>query len=57
VALARADRRRALRALTGGLPRDGDLSLGAYRDHVHRVEDALLRTGRPVSAEVRNLRC
>jgi hypothetical protein len=57
VALARADRRRAIREFSGGLPRDGELSLNDYRDHVLRIEDALLRSRRPVIAEVRNLRC
>ena len=50
MALARADRRRALRALTGGLPRDGLARLADYRRHVQRVEGALAGLGRPASA-------
>jgi hypothetical protein len=57
VALARRERDRALRELTGGLSFDGAATLGAYRDRVLRLEDALLRAGRPVPAEVRQLRC
>jgi hypothetical protein len=57
VALARRERDRALRELTGGLSFDGAATLGAYRDRVLRLEDALLRAGRPVAAEVRGQRC
>lgn len=57
VILARADRRRAIRALMGGLPRDGEIDLLAYRTRVHRIETGLLRSGRPVSPEVRDLQC
>lgn len=57
VALARRERDHALRELTGGLSFDGAATLGAYRDRVLRLEDALLRAGRPVSADVRQLRC
>jgi hypothetical protein len=57
IALAQADRRRALRAFNGGLPRDGELHLRDYRAHAMRIEEYLLRNGRPVSAELRNLRC
>lgn len=57
IALARADRRRTLRALNGGLPRDGELHLRDYQDHVRRIEEFLLQSRRPVNAELRNLRC
>jgi hypothetical protein len=57
VALARRERDRALRELTGGLSFDGAATLGLYRDRVLRLEDALLRAGRPVAAEIRQLRC
>jgi hypothetical protein len=57
IALARADRRRALRAFNGGLPRDGELHMRDYREHVLRIEAFLLQSRRPVSAELRNLRC
>lgn len=57
VALARADRRRALREFMGGLPLDGDLSLGRYREHVLVLESRLLRARRDVAAEFRDLRC
>lgn len=50
IVLARADRRRALRALMGGLPHDGAVDVDAYRLRVNRLEDTLRRAGRPVNA-------
>ena len=57
IVLARADRRRALRALMGGLPHDGALEVEAYRRRVDRLEDTLRRSGRPVAAAVATPRC